>query len=110
MRQPTFRHAAEFASEPQMPEVPIYRVPLYMDIRAICENLCCGERTIDNWVHQGVIPPPRHIGGKRLWKTSEVMSAIDGAERSMPLAQKVYEATLRAEQERSSARKKRHPK
>ena len=75
------------------------RVPIYMDIAAMCENLCASEGTIDNWVRQGFIPPPRIIGGKRLWKTSAVIAAIDGEtpnETTEDIAATVYKATVEA--------------
>lgn len=46
--------------------------PLWMDTATLAYNLCVSTRTIDNWVAQGVIPPPRKRGGKMLWKWSEV--------------------------------------
>ena len=55
-------------------------VPPYQDIAHLTENLCISESTVDSWVKQGILPPPRNKGGKRLWKWTEVEQYLDGVE------------------------------
>ncbi len=54
------------------------RIPPYQDIATLAHNLCLSERTIDMYVKDGRLPPPKNPGGKRLWKWSEVEAYIDG--------------------------------
>jgi hypothetical protein len=53
-------------------------IPPYQDISTLCKNLCIGATTVDAWVKQGILPPPKLRGGKRLWKWTEVERALDG--------------------------------
>jgi hypothetical protein len=46
--------------------------PPWQDISTLCANICVCERTVDAWVKRGLLPLPRLIGGKRLWKWAEV--------------------------------------
>ena len=54
------------------------RIPPYQDMLTLKQNLCLSERTIDVYVKEGRLPPPKNKGGKRLWKWSEVEAYIDG--------------------------------
>ncbi len=54
------------------------RIPPYQDIATLTANLCISERTVDMWTKQGLLPPPKNTGGKRLWKWVEVEAYIDG--------------------------------
>jgi hypothetical protein len=53
-------------------------IPPYQDSATLCAHLCISDGTLDAWVRQGLLPPPRRIGGKRLWKWSEVVRQLDG--------------------------------
>ncbi len=55
-------------------------VPPYQDISHLTQNLCISEPTVNAWVKQGILPPPRNKGGKRLWKWTEVERYLDGQE------------------------------
>ena len=35
-------------------------------------HISVGESTIENWVKLGLFPPPKKVGGKRLWQWKEV--------------------------------------
>jgi len=50
--------------------------PKYADLATLARNLCAGESTIEALVRQGKFPQPYHLGGKRLWKWSEVEATI----------------------------------
>jgi hypothetical protein len=56
------------------------RIPPYQDISHLSENLCLSTRTVEIWVKQGLLPPPKNKGGKRLWKWTEVERYLDGSE------------------------------
>lgn len=63
-----------------MSDTPEHHIPAYLDIGRLCQELCVSERTVDAWVKQGTLPPPRQKGGKRLWKWKEVERYLDGDE------------------------------
>lgn len=46
--------------------------PPWMDKASLAAHICAGDTTIDTWVMQGILPPPRKRGGKLMWKWSEV--------------------------------------
>ena len=60
--------------------------PPYQDIAHLTANLCISDRTVDAWVKDGLLPRPRLIGGKRLWKWTEVQRYIDGDEDAISSA------------------------
>ena len=47
-------------------------IPPWQDVTTLCRHICASPTTIDNWVAQGILPPPRKRGGKLMWKWSEV--------------------------------------
>lgn len=47
-------------------------VPPWQDMATLCANICVSERTVDAWVAQSILPPPRKRGGKLMWKWAEV--------------------------------------
>jgi len=49
-----------------------------MDISTLCEHICVCQSTVETWVKQGVLPPPKMRGGKRMWKWKDVDSWLDG--------------------------------
>jgi predicted DNA-binding transcriptional regulator AlpA len=64
--------------------------PPFQDLRTLAEHLCTGESTIENWVKLGLFPPPRKIGGKRLWQWKAVerfLAAPEDAVAAIPDAQ-----------------------
>jgi predicted site-specific integrase-resolvase len=46
--------------------------PPWQDSVTLAEHLCISPSTVPEWVEQGIIPPPREVGGKVMWKWSEV--------------------------------------
>jgi predicted DNA-binding transcriptional regulator AlpA len=46
--------------------------PPWQDLRTLSEHICAAESTIENWIRQGLFPPPKKIGGKNLWQWSKV--------------------------------------
>jgi excisionase family DNA binding protein len=53
-------------------------IPPWQDAPTLCAHISVSERTLDAWVHQGLLPPPRPRGGKRLWKWTEVEAYLEG--------------------------------
>jgi hypothetical protein len=50
--------------------------PPYQDIATLALHLSICESTVENWVRFGYLPPPRKIGGKRLWQWQEVQKSL----------------------------------
>jgi predicted site-specific integrase-resolvase len=78
---------------------PLPYPPPWQDIATLCAHLCISEGTVDNWVKQGILPAGRMVGGKRMWKWSEVEAKLDPATGIVPeadLAARVYNATKQA--------------
>ena len=46
--------------------------PPYQDLATLALHICASESAIENWVRLGLFPPPRKVGGKRLWSWNEV--------------------------------------
>ena len=46
--------------------------PPWMSKAVLCEHISVSDRTVDNWVKQGILPPPKLRGGLLLWRWSEV--------------------------------------
>src|SRR5512139_1423787 len=73
--------------------------PPWMDAPTLCEHICISDATLDNWVRQGILPPCRQVGGKRMWKWSEVQEKLEGQSSTLSaadLAERVYHATKQA--------------
>lgn len=72
--------------------------PPWQDCATLCAHLCISERTVDAWVRQGILPPSRMRGGKRMWKWSEVESYMEGRTDIVPqdLADRIRHATREA--------------
>jgi predicted site-specific integrase-resolvase len=84
--------------------------PPWQDAPTLCAHICISETTLDVWVRQGILPPCRPIGGKRMWKWSEVENHLegldgDGDETGDALRERMYRAT-RAATESSKRRRK----
>lgn len=59
-------------------------MPAYVDIARLRHHLCICDRTVDAWLKEGLLPPPRVIKGKRLWKWAEVERRLDGGASTVP--------------------------
>jgi predicted site-specific integrase-resolvase len=71
--------------------------PPWQDAPTLALHLSISDGTIDNWIRQGILPPPRMIGGKRMWEWSEVERRLRGDDDTMlseaDLARRVHDVT-----------------
>ena len=51
--------------------------PPFQDIATLAQHLSICESTVENWVRLGYLPPPRKVGGKRLWHWKKVVEWLD---------------------------------
>lgn len=75
--------------------------PPFQDLRTLAEHLCAAESTVENWVKLGLLPAPRKVGGKRMWRWKEVehhLAVMAPATASSPddEAKRITEATRAA--------------
>jgi hypothetical protein len=81
--------------------------PPYQDLATLARHICCGERTIEAWVQQGLFPKPRLQGGKRLWRWADVDTYLSARDDTNPIdtvAQRIKDATQKAVQARDTLR------
>ena len=71
-------------------------VPPWMDKATLAKNICASDTTIDTWVTQGILPPPRKRGGKLMWKWSEVDERLTVGGNSDSLAERIRDGSRRA--------------
>lgn len=69
--------------------------PPWMDMATLVEHICVSPSTVDNWVAQGILPPPRKRGGKLMWKWQEVDERLTLGRDGQPddLAERVRNGT-----------------
>jgi hypothetical protein len=48
------------------------KMPPWVDMEKLCWAICTCPTSVENYVAQGKLPPPRKLGAKRLWKWKEV--------------------------------------
>lgn len=74
--------------------------PPWQDAPTLCAHLCISESTLDNWIRDGILPPAQKIGGKRMWKWSDVDALLSGRAGIVPdadtLKQRIFHATKAA--------------
>lgn len=51
--------------------------PLVVDAKRLAKLLCCGVRTVRTWDAAGKLPVPIRIGGRVVWRVSEVRAWLD---------------------------------
>ncbi len=73
--------------------------PPFMDLATLALHVCAGESTIENWVAAGLFPPPKKMGGKRLWHWKTVERHLTDDEVLQPrdnVTARITDATRRA--------------
>jgi hypothetical protein len=80
--------------------------PPWQDIATLCAHICVSPNTVDAWVKAGWLPAPKMVGGKRLWKWSEVDRLLGSGDDDAPtpenLAERIRHATKAAAQGRQN--------
>lgn len=56
--------------------------PPWQDKELLCQNIPISPGTVDNWVAEGILPPPRTFKGRVMWKWSEVDEMLTAGGRS----------------------------
>ena len=51
--------------------------PLVVDARRLAEMLCASVRSVRKWDAAGVLPRPIRIGGRVVWRASEIRAWLD---------------------------------
>ena len=72
-------------------------IPPWQDSVTLAKHICVSASTIDNWVSQGILPPPRKRGGKLMWKWEEVDAWLTDGRAGSPdaEAERIRNATRR---------------
>jgi predicted site-specific integrase-resolvase len=77
-------------------------IPPWQDMATLCRHICVSATTVDTWVAQGILPPPRKRGGKLMWKWSEVDEKLtlgDAGASPETAAERIRNGTRRAASE-----------
>jgi predicted DNA-binding transcriptional regulator AlpA len=83
---------------------PLPYPPPWIDTVSLAQHICISTSTIENWVSQGILPPPRKRGGKLLWKWAEVDEWLsNGNSQGRTDAENITEA-VRREREKDKQR------
>ena len=61
--------------------------PPWQDTPTLARHLSVSQTTVENWVAQRILPPPRKRGGKNMWKWSEVDERLTVGDVGEPDAQ-----------------------
>lgn len=85
--------------------MPLPYPPPWQDISTLAAHICVSTTTVENWVAQGLLPPGRLRGGKRLWKWAEVEQWLEAGGPSVAqsvdtLAERIRNGTRAAAAER----------
>lgn len=51
--------------------------PLVVDARRLAKLLCAGIRTVRTWDAAGKLPAPIRIGGRVVWRVSEIRAWLE---------------------------------
>ncbi len=86
-----------------MTDKPLPYPPPWQDTATLCAHICVSANTVETWVSQGILPPPRKRGGKRMWKWDEVNEYLEGKAGTSPdtQADRIKDATRRAAENRT---------
>lgn len=81
---------------------PLPYPPPWQDMATLCEHICVSPNTVEKWVAEGILPPPRKRGGKLMWKWNEVDGYLTrGTDGPDALAERIRDGTKRAAENRT---------
>jgi hypothetical protein len=70
-------------------------IPPWQDMATLCKHISCSADTVESWVADGILPPPRNRGGKLMWKWSEVDDYLTHGGHQAADINRIREATRR---------------
>jgi hypothetical protein len=70
-------------------------IPPWQDMATLCRHISCSPSTVEKWVAEGILPPPRKRGGESLWKWSEVDDYLTHGSQQAADIDRIREATRR---------------
>jgi predicted DNA-binding transcriptional regulator AlpA len=70
-------------------------IPPWQDMATLCKHISCSPSTVEKWVADGTLPPPRKRGGESLWKWSEVDEYLTYGGHQAADIDRIREATRR---------------
>jgi len=70
-------------------------IPPWQDMATLCRHISCSASTVEKWVAEGILPPPRKRGGESLWKWSEVDDYLTHGGPQAADIDRIREATRR---------------
>jgi predicted DNA-binding transcriptional regulator AlpA len=74
------------------------KMPPWVDVETLVWATCSTKTSIENYVEQGKLPPPRKLGGKRIWRWAEVEDWLNNG----PPSAKLSDLTERVKRELDS--------
>lgn len=72
-------------------------IPPWQDMPTLCRHICVSPNTVDTWVKEGLLPPPRRIKGKQMWRWLEVEAYLLRGGSLDPDAERIRHDTRKAE-------------
>ena len=70
-------------------------IPPWQDMTTLCKHISCAPGTVENWVAEGILPPPRKRGRELMWKWSEVDDYLTHGGPEAADIDRIREATRR---------------
>jgi hypothetical protein len=88
------------------PRIPLRDgfVPPWQDMTTLCRHISCSPATVESWVAQGILPPPRKRGSEFMWKWSEVDDYLTHGGHQAAEIDRIREATRRIVEETAKPR------
>ena len=72
MSAPSHRGGRESLCVEEAQAAMTEKMPPWVDMEKLCWAICTCPTSVENYVAQRKLPPPRKLGAKRLWKWKEV--------------------------------------
>lgn len=59
-------------TQPKEATIEREKVPEWVDMARLCFECCTCPSTVDVWVRERLLPPPRRVRGKLMWRWRDV--------------------------------------